>query len=367
MNLKGDIQRVTFVVVSEILGGGELFTLRLAEGLGSRCDVGIAGVAGTPVMAEAARRGITQEYLRLGRKLSRQTALRNAAMMLTARRRLRSFVDTRGPRDWVVFQYSWEKLLWDGGSSDARIAVIEHGPLPAPVLRLGFARSSLRTTFLRCDALFAASEPASIEVKRLSGRSPRPIRAGVDLAMAAAARRSAARVRSDICVPGSVPLLVYAGRLTANKGIFELLAAAERNPELYLLFLGDGPAEKTLRARAKSLGPRIVLPGRVHDSLPLLAAADATCLLTSDPGEGRPQLAVESLAVGTPVLSNVASSAMAALIAEGFAGIHLVDAASPVAVDDGIAYVLAMERPTAEIASWAEVASDFLSELRRQG
>jgi glycosyltransferase involved in cell wall biosynthesis len=367
VNPRHGIRSVTFVVVSEILGGGELFTLRLAEGLMSRCDVGIVGVSGTPVMEEAARRGMRWEQLRLGRKLGRQTALHNAAMVLTARRRLRSFVDSRGPRDWVVFQYSWEKLLWDGRSRGTRIAVIEHGPPPAPLLRFGLTRRSLRTTFLACDALFAASEPAAIAVKRLSGRSPRPIRAGVDPALTAAAKQNAADVRADLNIADEVPLLIYAGRLAENKGIFDLLAAARRNPELHLLFLGDGPADKVLRAKAESLGPRVALLGRVDDILPFLAAADATSLLTSDPGEGRPQLAVESVAVGTPVLGSVASAAMAALVAEGLDGVHLIDTTNAAAVDEGIAHVLAMEPPCAKAASWADVANDFISELRRHG
>lgn len=365
LNLETSIRSVTFVATSQTLGGGELFTLRLAEALGSRCDVAIAGAPGTPIMADAYRRNIPQCELDLGKKLGRRTAIYNGARMIAARRRLQSFVDTHDSRDWIVFQYTWEKLLWDSRSKGARIAVIEHGPVPAPLLRFGATRRSLRATFLTCDALFAASEPAAADVERVSGRVPQPLRAGVDPLLISSARHAAAAIRASLGVSDTVPLLVYAGRIAENKGLFDLLAAASRNPNLHVLFIGEGPAEKALRANAEPLGSRAIIRHRVDDILPYLAAADATCLLTSDPGEGRPQLAVESVAVGTPVLGNAKSTAMTALVAEGIEGLHLVDVTNHAAVDAGVTYVLTMALRCASVPSWADTAVEFLSGLSR--
>lgn len=363
MSATKHIASVTFITVSEILGGGELFTLRLAAALGSETDAGIAGVPGTPVVEEAARRGIRVQSLPLGRKLGRRTALRNAAGTPLARHRLHSFLEQLGREDWVIFQYSWEKLLWNGRSGGGRVAVIEHGPPPSGLMRLPPTRRSIQTTLRKCDALFAASVPAADATKRLSGRSPRLLLAGVYPAAIAAGRREASRVRTGLGIDADTPLVAFAGRLTANKGVFELLEAVARHPQLHLLLLGRGPAEQELGHRAQALAGRVRLLGRVDDVLPYLAAADATGLLTRDPGEGRPQLAVESLAVGTPVLGNARSPAMTALAAEGHAGLCLVDAADPAGVDAGLARVLRAERAPADFPSWNDQADELLSTL----
>lgn len=362
------ITSLTFVLVSDILGGGELFTLRLAERLADRYALTIAGTPESPAIAYANQCGLITEELCIGRKLGRRTALRNAAMAPAARSRLRKFIQRRGVTDWVVFQYTWEKILWQGSSgwSPAKIAVIEHGPLPSPLLGFRSIKRRLSATYCNCDALFAVSQPAAVSLRSLSERPSCPLRAGVDPELVNSAVCRAASVRSDLQIPNGAPLLVYAGRLARNKGIFDLVGAARRNAGLHVLFLGEGPDSDELSSDAESCGSRIIMLGRVADALPYLAAADATCLLTTDPGEGRPQLAVESVAVGTPVLASSTSSAMQALVAEKLAeGIHLVDPSHKGEIDAGIQQILATQAPPAMVRPWTQVADEFITELQR--
>jgi glycosyltransferase involved in cell wall biosynthesis len=101
------------------------------------------------------------------------------------------------------------------------------------------------------------------------------------------------------------PALAFAGRLTAQKSLGVLLAALAECPGVELLVAGDGDARETVEAgivehglaeRARLLGP---LPRQ--EVLDLFAAADASVL--SSTWENFPHGVVESLAVGTPVIS----------------------------------------------------------------
>jgi glycosyltransferase involved in cell wall biosynthesis len=93
------------------------------------------------------------------------------------------------------------------------------------------------------------------------------------------------------------PTLAFAGRLTAQKSLDAGIEAARR-AGVALVVAGDGPDREVLErlGYARFLGP---LPrGRV---LELFLAADASLL--SSAWENFPHAVVESLAVGTPVIS----------------------------------------------------------------
>jgi glycosyltransferase involved in cell wall biosynthesis len=99
--------------------------------------------------------------------------------------------------------------------------------------------------------------------------------------------------------------LVFAGRLTRQKALGVALDAVARVPAARLVVIGDGEERAALERRAADAG----LDGRIafrgarprEEVLAALAGADAA-LLSSD-WENLPHAAVESLAVGTPVVS----------------------------------------------------------------
>jgi glycosyltransferase involved in cell wall biosynthesis len=132
-------------------------------------------------------------------------------------------------------------------------------------------------------------------------------------------------------VPGGN--VVYAGRLSEEKGVDVLLEALARAPELRADVVGDGPARDSLAGLAPSLGveDRVRFRGR-------LAAADvheamreaAVVVLPSRWYENMPITVLESFAAGVPVVAS-ALGGMPELIEDGVDGI-LVPPDDPLAL-----------------------------------
>jgi glycosyltransferase involved in cell wall biosynthesis len=99
-------------------------------------------------------------------------------------------------------------------------------------------------------------------------------------------------------------LLVFAGRMNAQKSL-EVALDALAGTEATLLLLGDGPDRPGLEEKAAALGldsrARFLGPQPRERVLELFRAADASLLSSS--WENFPHTVVESLAVGTPVIS----------------------------------------------------------------
>ncbi|MGE4291121.1 MAG: glycosyltransferase [Desulfovibrio sp.] len=113
-------------------------------------------------------------------------------------------------------------------------------------------------------------------------------------------------------LPETPRIVLFMGRLERAKGIFDLLAAMrgplERNPDLRLDYVGDGPDKEELRAEIRTLGleGRVELAGRVPHAD--IAARLETAWVTVTPThsscpEGRCMTAMESLHFGTPLIA----------------------------------------------------------------
>ena len=132
------------------------------------------------------------------------------------------------------------------------------------------------------------------------------------------------------------PTLVFAGRLVPQKSIDVALEAVRRNPDVKLLLAGEGPyhdrlvrlaSELGVDGRAPFLGPQ---PRRTV--FELLRAADAALLSSS--WENFPHMAVEALAVGTPVISTDAGG-VTEIVRDEWNGL-LVPIRDPDALSDAI-------------------------------
>jgi glycosyltransferase involved in cell wall biosynthesis len=99
--------------------------------------------------------------------------------------------------------------------------------------------------------------------------------------------------------------LVFAGRLVPQKRVDVALEALAQAEDVTLLIAGDGPDEAELRQRVDDLGldgrARFLGPQPREAVFELLRAADGAVLSSS--WENFPHVAVEALAVGTPVVA----------------------------------------------------------------
>jgi glycosyltransferase involved in cell wall biosynthesis len=109
--------------------------------------------------------------------------------------------------------------------------------------------------------------------------------------------------RKHIGVGG--PLLLSVGNLIDLKGHDLVIRAIVDLPDVQLVIVGAGPAEKKLRRMAANLGiaARIMFTGNVanEDLVHYYNAADA--LVLASEREGMPNVVLESLACATPVIA----------------------------------------------------------------
>jgi len=115
------------------------------------------------------------------------------------------------------------------------------------------------------------------------------------------------------------PVFLYVGSMEQRKQPDHVLAAAEATPEGSFLLIGDGPMLDDLRGRAGNLD-NVLLPGRIaKDRLPAIYA-NARALVFPTVREGCPNVVLESMAAGTPVIGYRATS-MPELVDHGETGL----------------------------------------------
>lgn len=356
--------KVRFLVNSRELGGAERYVLRLADALSSLAEVAIAGPKGAPVLVQASAQGLSTEDVSIGQKLGRETALRNLAAAPRARRRLQQHVSRWTDEGWCVLQFKWEEMLWAGEVGPERVCLLEHGPIPAELTHIPVLRKRLRRAFESAGVVLAASAPAQRSIRALCGRESELLRGGVNGDRIAAALASARAVRRQLGIGDQDLLLSYAGRVVHDKGVRDLVNFAADAPDRTVLIVGEGPALDDARSLARSLQieDRVLTPGQAEDPLPYLAASDATVLMSRQ-REGRPLLAVESLAVGVPMIALV-SPAMKSLAEEfGDGAIYLIPDASANTFAVALESLRAAPRREPVWTSWRATAETFLSSI----
>jgi glycosyltransferase involved in cell wall biosynthesis len=117
------------------------------------------------------------------------------------------------------------------------------------------------------------------------------------------------QMREQLCVPADSRLIVYVGRFVAAKGIKELIAAfralAADDPKLRLVMVGQGVMGEELTSLIRHAGvlDRVILPGGQPPQgvAEWICAADLLCLPSWS--EGYPNVVVEALACGRPVVA----------------------------------------------------------------
>jgi glycosyltransferase involved in cell wall biosynthesis len=176
-----------------------------------------------------------------------------------------------------------------------------------------------------------------------------------------------AAARQALGMPADAVVLLYVGRLVAEKGLRELveavrqLAAQRRN--LQLVLVGDGPLRNELSALAASSGNvRLTGPLAPEAVAQWMVAADLVTLPSYS--EGHPNVLVEALACGRPVVATDVGGIPE--VVDRDSGV-LVRARDSDALARGLATALARDWDGTALArrfsrSWRQVAEDTLEQ-----
>ncbi len=119
-------------------------------------------------------------------------------------------------------------------------------------------------------------------------------------------QKAAAEDKKEDSLPGDTVRFVAAGRLDPAKGydrLIERLTDLPQDMKWHLTIWGEGRERPALEAliKEKNLSERVALPGLTANPWVQMAAADA--FLLPSRWEGLPNVVLESLAVGTPVIA----------------------------------------------------------------
>jgi glycosyltransferase involved in cell wall biosynthesis len=212
---------------------------------------------------------------------------------------------------------------------------------------------------LRRRALALGIAPDRLEV----------LRNGVDTALFAPRDRAAARSALGIAPRREGPLLLAVGNLVPEKGLDLALRVLARLPGATLVLVGDGGERARLEHDADALGVRdglVILAPMPQERLALAySAADA--LVLPSLREGWPNVLLESMACGTPVVASRVGG-LTATVHDGHNG-YLIPWRGPEAFAERLRAIVedrdlrermgTRARRTAERFGWTRVACDL--------
>ena len=215
--------------------------------------------------------------------------------------------------------------------------------------------------------LLVVSEDLGRVATRDYGADPERVRVvpnGCDASVFHPADR--ARARESLGLAADSELVVYVGRLVREKGLGELVGAfralQQLRPRLQLALVGEGPMHAELREMCADFTARIHMPGAQSPAevAAWMAASDLVTLPSYS--EGHPNVLVEALACGRPVLATPVGGIPE--VVDAGTGV-LVPARDGEALARGLVEVLQREWDEAALArrfsrDWQQVARDTL-------
>ncbi|HVF63987.1 MAG TPA: glycosyltransferase [Casimicrobiaceae bacterium] len=167
-----------------------------------------------------------------------------------------------------------------------------------------FARRRIGEAIDRSQAVIAVSQALADRMRALgiAGDRVEVLRNGVDLNLFTPAPRADARRRFAIDEKGKWILAV--GNLVPEKGFDLLVRVVGDMPHVRLLVIGEGPMSARLRKLAQEAAPhRVEFRSNVSQPELRFAYAAADVLALPSLREGWPNVLLEALACGTPVVA----------------------------------------------------------------
>ncbi len=219
----------------------------------------------------------------------------------------------------VVYDRTFQMTMIAGPACHAlsipRVSTIVSPPAQAvPQVASRFVtlkRRRLAHAYSQSRHVVAVSQAAADSAKSYYGLADEQLTVvhnGVDIEGLAVSAAQTAVTKSDSL------MLVCVGRMTEEKGQGDLLEALAMlppgAPPIRLLLIGDGPLRSELQMMATESWSRhqVEFVGAVSNSAPYIASADG--LVLPSRFEGLPNVVLEAMALGTPVIATRAGGTM---------------------------------------------------------
>jgi glycosyltransferase involved in cell wall biosynthesis len=231
------------------------------------------------------------------------------------------------------------------------------------------ARAAARQTFRRAGYVTACSDDLRRRAIAL-GAAPDRIETvpyGVDVERFRPDALVRNTRRAELAIEERTPLVFAAGRLVRKKGFEYLIDAMAALPDAVLALAGQGSLDGELRDRARQAGiaARVRFLGNLTQTEvgELLAAADVVCVpsVRDDSGnvDGLPNVLMEALASGTPVVTTAAGG-IQSVVTDGVTGMIVAERDSA-ALGRALGWLIAhpAEAQRIGVAARAAVAQRF--------
>lgn len=219
-------------------------------------------------------------------------------------------------------------------------------------------RHFLAWTYRRADAVIAVSEGVREGVISTYGVRPDRVIAIANASLDDEIGNRALEHLGDGWYSGLERRVVCVARFSEQKDHATLLEAfrrLNRGPEVGLVLVGGGPLEAALRSRIDELGLNDRVKMVTGETNPFRWLRSAHALVLSSRWEGSPNVLVEAMALGVPVVATDCPSGPREILAAGRFG-ELVPVGDPQALAEALARTLA--RPVAS-ADLIERSQEF--------
>jgi len=205
----------------------------------------------------------------------------------------------------------------------------------------------MRYLYPRADALIAVSQGVADDLVTTLGLNPSRVRVIYNPVVTDQLLQQASEpLIHPWFAKGQPPVILGAGRLVLQKDFATLIrafAGVRRQAHVRLVILGEGELRSELEMLVRELGLQgdVALPGFVDNPFPFMARAAVFAL--SSAWEGLPNVLIQAMALGTPVVSTDCPSGPREILKGGEYG-KLVAVGDDRALAEAIQRVLELPR-----------------------